>query len=101
MCIYGNISCPDPCLSCVTDGEKFCVGGTLVLAWVPVPYDGCTGGRMTTMTKVAIDRLRPVTRGIIVTLPIAPKFPSEVTRTGAPLLQIIAGGPPDFSAASC
>ena len=67
MYIYGNLSCLDPYLSCVTDWENFCVGG-LFLDWVPVPYDGCTGGRMTTMTKVAIDRLRPVISGVMVAL---------------------------------
>ena len=46
----------------------FWCGGTLVLAWVPVSYDGCVGGRVTTITKVAIDHLRPVTRGVVVAL---------------------------------
>ena len=48
-------------------GKVLC-WGTLFLAWVQVPYDGCKGGRMTAMTKVAIDRLRTVTRGVMVEL---------------------------------
>ena len=65
-CIYIVTYCVlTPAFHVSQMGKILVLGDSRVLTRVPVPYDGCTGGWMTTLTRLAIDCLRPETRDVV------------------------------------